>query len=75
MPDHAVEDARDFDVGVVVYGNDLGTWAVLTHIVRHLANVLRQLVDGQGGTGIDRLSLDSTTGRQDIRGPLPVVVW
>ena len=74
VPDHAVEDVRDLNVSVIIHRDDLGAWPVLSLVVRHLAHVLRQLVNSQAWPSVDRLTLHCASGRQHIRRPLPVVV-
>ena len=74
VPNHAVENLGDFDISLVVHGDDLGTWPVLPHVVGHLTNVLRQLVDGQAWPCVDRLTLHRAASRQHIRRPLPMIV-
>ena len=74
VTDHAIEDLCDLDIGLVVHWNDLSAWAVLAHVVCDLVNVLWQLVDGQTGARIDRLTLHRATGGQYVSRPLPLVV-
>ena len=74
MPDHAVEDFGDCNVGLVVGWNNLATWAVLALVIGHLPDVLRQFVDGQARAGVDRLPLHRAPSRQHISRPLPVIV-
>jgi len=71
---HAIKHFRNRNVGLVVGRDDLACRAVLTLFVRHLTDVLGQLVDGQAWPRIDRLTLHRTTGRQHVSGPLPLVV-
>ena len=75
MLNHAIKDGSYLNVGVVVHGDDFARWAVLPLLVRHLADVLRQLVDRQARASIDRLALHRAARRQNVGGPLPLVVW
>ena len=74
VANHAVEHLGNLDVGLVVDRDHLGTRAVLTHVVGDLVNVLWQLVDGQAGACIDRLTLHRATGGQHVSRPLPLIV-
>ena len=70
----AVEHIGHVHVGFVIGGDDFDAGAVHALLVRHLMDVLGQLVDGQAGAGVDGLTLDSATGLEHIGGPLPLVV-
>ena len=74
MANHAVENLSHFHVSVVVHRNDLGTRSILTLVVSHLPNVLRQFVDCQAWPSVDRLSLHRTASGEHIRWPLPLVI-
>ena len=74
VPDHAVVDFGDFWVGVVVSGYNFAARTVLSLVVCDLSDMLRQLVDRQCRTSVDRLPLHCATGGQNICRPLPVVV-
>ena len=71
---HAVQHLGDLNVGLIVDGDDLAAGAVLALLVRHLTDVLRQLVDGQARSRVDGLALHRATGRQHVLRPLPLVV-
>ena len=75
VPDHAVEDFGDCNVGLVVGWNNLATWAVLALVIGDLPDVLRQFVDCQARAGVDCLALHRAASRQHISRPLPVIVW
>ena len=75
VPHNAVEYLGDFHVGFVVGGDDFAARPVLALVVGDLQDVLRQLVDGQARSGVDRLALDATAGRQHVSRPLPLVIW
>ena len=74
MSNHAVEYFGDGDVGFVIGWNNFACWAVLSLVISHLPNVLRQFVNCQAWPSVDGLTLHRTTGRQHIGRPLPVVV-
>ena len=74
VPHHAVENLSHLHVGVVVRRDDLAAGPVLALLVRHLTDVLRQLVDRQARTRVDRLALHRPAGGQHVGGPLPLVV-
>jgi hypothetical protein len=74
VPHHAVKNLSDLHVGVVVRRDDLAAGPVLALLVGHLTDVLRQLVDRQARTRVDRLALHRPAGRQHVGGPLPLVV-
>ena len=75
MPDHAVKYFCDVNVCVVIGWNNLASWPVLTLVIGHLPDVLRQFVDSQAWTGVDRLALHSPASGQYISRPLPLVIW
>ena len=62
MPDDTVKHLGDFNVCLVINRDDFARRAVLALVVRDLPNVLRQFVDGQAGTSVDRLTLHCATG-------------
>ena len=74
VANHAVENLSHLHVGVVIDGDDLGPRPVLTHVVGHLTDVLRQFVDCERRACVDRLTLHRATGGQHVSGPLPVIV-
>ena len=74
MPDHAVEDLGNVNIGLVVGWNNFACWAVLSLVIGDLPHVLRQFVDGKARACVDRLPLHRATGCQHIGGPLPVIV-
>jgi hypothetical protein len=74
MAHHTFVNFRNLNVAFVVSGNYFTAWPVLPLLVRYLMDVLRQLVNGQAGTGVDRLPLHSPASRQYISRPLPLVV-
>ena len=71
---HAVENLGHAGVGAVVSGYHLARRAVLALLVRHLADVLRQLVDRQARPGACGLPLRAAARRKDVFRPLPLVV-
>ena len=74
MPDYALKYGRNLYVGLIVRRYDLARWPVLPLVVGDLVNVLRQLVNRQAWPRIDGLPLHRAASRQDISGPLPLVV-
>ena len=74
MPDNTVKDLRNFNVRLVVSGDDLTRRPILPLVVRDLLDVLRQLVDGKARARVDRLPLHRAARRQYVGGPLPLIV-
>ena len=62
MPHHAVKHFGDFDVSLIVNGDNLARRTVLALVVRDLPDVLRELVNRQARAGVDRLPLHCATG-------------
>ena len=75
VANHAVEHIGHVHVSLVVSRDHLDAGTVHALLVRHLVDVLGQLVDGQAGAGVDGLTLHGTTGLEHVSGPLPLVVW
>ena len=74
VPNHAVKNLGNLHIGIAIHRNHLGAGTVLPLVIGDLANVLRQLINSQCRTSIDRLPLHRPTGSQHISRPLPAVV-
>ena len=74
MPHDAVKNLGNLQVCLVIHGDDFARGPVLPLVVGDLTNVLRQLVDGQTGAGIDGLPLHRPSGRENVCWPLPIII-
>ena len=74
MPHNAVQNLRNLDICLIVDRDDLARGAVLALLVRHLTDVLRELVDREARPRVDRLPLHRSASGEHVLRPLPLVV-